>query len=206
MFVNYGCGLTTPLMWENFDNSPSLRLRRLPWVGRLLIHKPNWPVQARVGDIVSGLPIPDCSCDAIYCSHVLEHLSLVDFRLALRNTYRYLKPGGVFRLVVPDLAAAINQYNASDSADAASTFLSSGTMLGTIQRPRGLMGIIRHIFGNSRHLWMWDYPGLAKELGDAGFVKVRRAQIGDSAIAAFGEVEDPDRWDPSCCVGVEATR
>lgn len=205
MFVQYGSGLKAPITWENFDNSPSLRLKRLPVVG-LLVRSPAWPASVKVGDIVSGLPVPDESCDAIYCCHVLEHLSLSDFRRALKNTYRYLRPQGVFRLVVPDLAQAINQYNTSSLPDAAVTFLSSGTMLGTVDRPRGLLGLLRQVLGNSRHLWMWDYPSLAKELGDAGFVRVRRAYFGDSGIPAFTDVEDADRWNPSCCVGVHAIR
>lgn len=46
---------------------------------------------------MKGLPnIKKESCDAIYCSHVLEHLCLVDFRIALLNTFNILKIGGVF--------------------------------------------------------------------------------------------------------------
>ena len=39
------------------------------------------------GDIINGLPLPEKSCKAIYCSHFLEHLSLQDFRTALKNTF-----------------------------------------------------------------------------------------------------------------------
>ena len=71
---------------------------------------PNWPQNVEFGDIVRGLPIEEGSCRAIYCSHVLEHLALDDFRVALHNTYRYLAPEGVFRFVVPDLKVLATDY------------------------------------------------------------------------------------------------
>lgn len=40
--------------------------------------------------------------DRVLAEHVLEHLSLQEFDAALRNIYKYLKPGGIFRLAVPD--------------------------------------------------------------------------------------------------------
>jgi predicted SAM-dependent methyltransferase len=42
------------------------------------------------------------SIDCLLAEHVLEHLSLDECRIALREAYRYLKPGGVFRIAVPD--------------------------------------------------------------------------------------------------------
>ena len=64
----------------------------------------------RFGDIVQGLPIPDESVQGIYASHVLEHLSYADFWTALDHTFRLLRPGGIFRLVVPDLKSRAQKY------------------------------------------------------------------------------------------------
>ena len=44
----------------------------------------------RVGDVVRGLPVADQSCDGVYASHVLEHLSRTDFEAAMRETFRIL--------------------------------------------------------------------------------------------------------------------
>lgn len=54
------------------------------------------------GDIVRGLPIEEKCAQGIYCSHVLEHIDRKSFEIALQNTLTLLKPGGTFRLVVPD--------------------------------------------------------------------------------------------------------
>jgi hypothetical protein len=66
------------------------------------------------------------------------------------------------------------------------------------------MEMIRSRFGNSQHLWMWDYNSLTKELDDCGFVKIRRAQFGDSSEPMFKDVEDLDRWEG--CLGVECRK
>jgi hypothetical protein len=62
-------------------------LQRLPIIGRAFQRGSTvFPRDARHGDIVKGLPIPDGSADGVYASRVLEHLALEDFRAALRNT------------------------------------------------------------------------------------------------------------------------
>jgi len=71
---------------------------------------------------VTGLPISDGSCKGIYCSHILEHLSLDDFRRALKNSHNILESGGYFRLVLPDLEYSIKNYVNDLPADASYVF------------------------------------------------------------------------------------
>jgi hypothetical protein len=191
--LQYGCGLSAPADWVNYDASPSLRLQRLPVIGRAGLGAVRFPAHVRYGDIVRGIPIRDASCRAVYCSHVLEHLSLRDFRIALRNTHRLLTRGAIFRLVVPDLRAAAARYLADGSESAAPQFMTE-TFLGVAERSRNLRGLLRAWLGNSQHLWMWDYPSLRHELEQAGFTGTRRAQLGDSEDPLFASVEDPARW------------
>jgi len=203
--INFGCGLCVTSGWRNFDASPTLRLQRLPFLGRVMqsLTGPLFPAEAVFGDIVRGLPESDSSADLVYCSHVLEHLSLHDFRKALENVFRVLKPGGVFRGVLPDLAHEIKMYLANPEQDACSTFMQR-TYLGITSRPRGLVGFARTFFGNSHHLWMWDYKGICAELNAAGFVNVRRAELGDSEFIEFNTAEDPSRW--GNCLGFECMK
>jgi len=42
------------------------------------------------------------SIDALLAEHVWEHLTPEDGLIAARNCYKYLKPGGYFRVAVPD--------------------------------------------------------------------------------------------------------
>jgi len=203
-YVQYGCGLSAPSEWRNFDASPTLRFERLPLIGRLYTkNESRFPDNVEYGDIVKGLPVSAESCRGVYCSHVLEHLSLDDFRVALRNTKAILRPGGIFRLVLPDLEFSVKHYLDNPSEEAALEFMKE-TYLGHERRARGLKGGIASWLGNSMHRWMWDYKSIKPELEDAGFGGVRRAFFGDSSDLVFGKVEDKDRWEN--CLGVECRK
>lgn len=202
--VQYGCGWCAPEGWRNFDASPTLRFERIPLLGRLYTkNQKRFPENVEYGDIVSGLPLSENSCQAIYCSHVLEHLALDDFRTALENTNRILAPGGIFRLVLPDLEYFINAYRNDPSHNAAISFMSS-TLLGKENRDRWLKGIVVEWIGNSQHYWMWDYKSIKCELQQTGFIDIRRADFGDSASSVFQDVEELQRWEN--CLGVECRK
>jgi predicted SAM-dependent methyltransferase len=203
--VQFGCGLSCPDGWLNFDSSPRLRLQKMPILGPWIPTGPfgRFPEGVRVGDIVTGLPIEDQSVRLLYCSHVLEHLSLTDLRQALANCHRVLADEGVFRLVLPDLEFLITEYVSSTSSVRAETFI-RGTLMGTEKRNRRLGGLLEAYLGNSRHLWLWDYSGLTRELAAAGFQEARRATQGDSHHPEFSAVEAPDRW--SNALGIEARK
>lgn len=174
--VNFGCGLSAPKTWRNFDASPSLRLQRLPLFGSLigiLRSGVKFPANVEYGDIRKGLPLADSSCELIYCSHVLEHLSRNDCRRALKQTYSLLRPGGTFRLVLPDLETAVKEYKRGGPA--AAERLLEATGLGTEERAQGLRSVVEAIFGNSQHLWAWNFAAIKKALNEVGFRKIRRA-------------------------------
>lgn len=200
-YVQYGCGWSAPKEWRNFDASPTLRFERLPLIGHLYTkNKYRFPENVEYGDIVKGLPVPAESCKGVYCSHILEHLSLNDFRVALRNTKEILQADGTFRLVLPDLEYSARRYIDNPSNEAALEFMRE-TSLGHESRARSFKGLISAWLGNSQHLWMWDYRSIQLELENAGFRGVRKASFGDSSDPMFGKVEEYGRWEN--CLGVE---
>ena len=157
-------------------------------------NRQRFPGYVRYGDIVKGLPVALSSCKGIYCSHVLEHLSLVDVDLALRHTFQYLKSGGTFRLVVPDLRRIAEAYISDPSDTAAHRFIEMAG-LGQRERARGLVAFLKNWLGHSVHLWMWDEKSMTAKLREHGFVEVRRAKFGDAEDRRFIEVEDEGRFD-----------
>jgi hypothetical protein len=204
LYVQFGSGSCAPSEWWNFDTSPTLRFERIPVIGKLYTrNSARFPPNVYAGDIVKGLPIQERSCAGIYSSHVLEHLALEDCRTALRNVFSYLAPGGVFRLVVPDLERLANRYVSNPSRTAAAEFLlESG--LGRKQRPRGVAGLVQTWLGNSEHLWMWDEKAMIAELETAGFLRIRRCSFGDARDHMFNLVEERARFDG--CLAIEALR
>jgi len=203
-YVQYGCGLSAPKEWINFDVSPTLRILKIPIIGTIykkLLHI-VFPSNALYGDIIKGLPIADNSCDGLFCSHVLEHLSLNDFRKALINSYKILKKEGVFRCVVPDLEFAARKYikDLDNGDQLASLNFINCTSLGIKERPRGLKNFIRSFFGNSRHLWMWDKSSLSEELRNVGFKQIRVCKFNDSEDEMFKYVEDKGRFENAIAI------
>jgi SAM-dependent methyltransferase len=89
--LNLGCGPTFHPDWVNIDIRPT-------------------DPRVRTGNITNGIPLEANVCDAVYHSHVLEHLSVQEAQFFLAECYRVLKPGGVLRVVVPDLEQIARLY------------------------------------------------------------------------------------------------
>ena len=197
LLVQYGCGHHAPDGWLNFDSSPTLRFERLPIIGSLYTkNATRFPANVRYGDIVNGLPIEPGTVDCLYASHVLEHLAYEDAIRALRNSFAILKAGGIFRLIVPDLAVRARRYvDRYDMGDphAAENFMNS-TLLGERTRPIRFMGRVSALFGGAHHRWMWDEAAMTKALTDVGFSSIRRCQFGDSSDPKFDLVEEASRF------------
>jgi len=203
--VQFGCGFVTPDSWQNYDVSPTRTLAKIPFLQKLL-GLPAWPAGARFGDVVKGLPVPAKSCRRIYSDQVLEHLSLEDFRTALRNLRGLLMPKmGVFRAFVPSLEYAMKVYQDAQlrgEADAASQFVIA-TGMGHQRRRRGLAAL-RNIFGNSAHLWAWDEAAMRKEFEEAGFVDFKVVNYLASGDPEFDKIENYSEYRHSIkSLGVE---
>lgn len=63
-------------------------------------------------DITKPLPIPSESVEFILAEHVIEHTSGPDSFRFMCEAYRILKPGGVLRICVPELARLDNAKRA----------------------------------------------------------------------------------------------
>jgi SAM-dependent methyltransferase len=89
--LNFGCGDVFHPEWVNLDAVPASR--------DLVAH-----------DLRRRFPFPDASFDAVYGSHVLEHLKPSAAERLLHDCRRILRPGGIVRLAVPDLETIARLY------------------------------------------------------------------------------------------------
>ena len=186
-----GCAYKIGKNWINFDNSPIAFIDNLPFLNKIFkINKLKFPKGIKYGNIVKKHLSLENAADNIYCSHVLEHVSLFDARKMLKNIFFMLKKNGNFRIVVPSLKSRIDDYNIDKDAD---KFLNS---LGcfNMNENKNLLSKLRYFFGGSRHRWMYDETSLQRELEQVGFREIRKCDLGDSGLNIFSEVEDKDRF------------
>jgi SAM-dependent methyltransferase len=119
--INLGCGTTTSASPDvvNVDWSMYLRIRRsalLRLVAPIVIRGERWNRyqslrdNVLVHDLRKGIPFPSNSVDVVYHSHLLEHLERSAAEHFLTEVHRVLVPGGIHRLVVPDLELLARNY------------------------------------------------------------------------------------------------
>ena len=202
--IHIGCGMNAPHSFENFDASPTLRFERLPIIGKLYTkNATRFPENAKYGNIVNGVDVGKNSADAVYCSHVLEHLSKEEFYIALKNIYSYLKVGGVFRMIMPDLHSYAKQYlnDYSEQLDDSSIKFMNSTLLGIEEeRKRGLLYILKNGLSNSRHIWLWDDNSTKKALEDIGFKSINKCSFQESSVDYFNDIEQEGSFNNAFCL------
>jgi predicted SAM-dependent methyltransferase len=89
--VNIGCGYIAHPDWINLDIAPATPI-------------------VKSFDLRRGLPEASGTIDVCYSSHVLEHLLTPEAQFLVQDCFRVLKPGGILRLVVPDLENIVREY------------------------------------------------------------------------------------------------
>lgn len=92
-FLNVGCGrrFYQGEPWVNLDVTPA-DASVTPW------------------DVRAGFPMDANTLDAVYLSHVLEHFPEEEGGRLAAECHRVLKPGGILRVVVPDLEGICREY------------------------------------------------------------------------------------------------
>ena len=90
-YLNVGCGNKFHRAWTNVDMASS---------------SPHVDVH----NLLQGFPYPDGQFDVVYHSQVLEHVPKEKAAAFQRECLRVLKPGGVLRVVVPDLENIATEY------------------------------------------------------------------------------------------------
>lgn len=68
------------------------------------------PIDIKDGVDAIKLPYPNESVDEVYASHVLEHFPYEKTALVLNEWARVLKPGGIMRIGVPDMAKIVGSW------------------------------------------------------------------------------------------------
>lgn len=168
-------------------------------VGSSRTMRPGW-ISTDVGwrarnwlDVTRPWPVPPGSVSHVYGDNVIEHLTLDGARAFFRHANRALRPGGRIRLVSPDAERYARMY------------LEGGDLLDRhVDRSRrhgyGVdhgVSSLRAVFVECGHHegYIWDLAAVTAELEAAGFVSVRRCEVGSSDDPALCGLES--RTEPS---------
>jgi len=157
--LHIGCGKGLLDGWVNLDIYPAPLSTNVLW----------------------GLPFPDGTVQCVFVSHLLEHLFFPrDVRPFLAEVRRVLTPGGVVRVVVPDLETCIEAYvsrNAEFFASRRETWSwwpANPTRLEDFLAYAGAGAEPAYLFES--HKFGYDFETLEKTLFDAGFTGVVRSE------------------------------
>jgi SAM-dependent methyltransferase len=181
--VNLGAGLMVAPGWYNIDGH--LRAFFSTWPG-FVVHLLYRVIQTsnqqfsmeeyrRIlksnrfihHDLTYGIPFKDGTVDFLYASHLLEHLHRDEAERLVRDGYRALKPGGAFRICVPDLAHAVSLYQKGEKRQALGYFFNE-----------------RKQDWYTYHRYLYDEELLSRLFQDCGFRRVKRC--------AYREGKTPD--------------
>jgi SAM-dependent methyltransferase len=119
--MNFGCGSVQPDGWVNVDKlDPDLGWSWTDWADAPPVDGLHWidirPMEFHDPEACGGGPggFPpswEAAFDYIVANHSLSDLAHHELPAALAELHRVLKPGGVLRVLVPDLLGAVDAWS-----------------------------------------------------------------------------------------------
>jgi len=185
--INLGCGMNPLDGWSNVDGGDN------SWY-----HAPDLEAVIELDAFDALASLPDCSCDYISSEHFYEHFTLEEgFKMAQEWT-RVLRPGGVVRVVNPDLEKEARIYLGDLKPTSAEKFdrhkrrwldLRHKDEVGRFVTPAMLFNFGMRLDG---HQFLYDFETLKAQLEAAGLVGVTRCAFGQSEHDALRGIDQHD--------------
>lgn len=161
----FNCGISG---WINTDVTPHIWIGRTPLAARILNfvgilsdarcdeHRRGLFDHLRYLDVTKPLPFATASLSAVFSSHVFEHLFPDEIERLSHEIFRVLIPGGVCRVVVPDMERIVRLYD----PDKPESFM------------KAIFEVERRSDAAFAHHWGFTRASLASLFRGAGFPQV----------------------------------
>ena len=161
----------------------------------ILDHKKTSQKTSILGD-ASKIDLDDNSVAIIFCSHVVEHIPQIKIEEVLNEFNRVLKPGGVLRILTPDMGKILKAYASEDDEffnmalqedPNLRTDLGGGGIVAnwfnspgqdTILLNRNLTEFITGV----AHQYLYDFKMLEILLNNSGFNEIFQKKFGESVV------------------------
>lgn len=170
MKLHLGCFNNAIEGWYNTDITPHIMVARIPFAARLAAalgkmtperlkeHQSGVFRKIHYLNVSKPFPFATGSVEAIYSSHIIEHLYPNNARAMLMESLRVLHSGGICRVVAPSLEWALGMYSEKNPEPF-------------------LQAVFEHGHGQDKnsHKWMYTESSLVALLEDVGFVNVKPA-------------------------------
>lgn len=190
--INLGCGLAITKGWINVDGSLNALVASWPNSLHRLLYRASGANRYYTceqycslleehefvhHDLAYGIPFADQSVDFVYSSHFLEHMHKQDATHLMQESFRVLRPGGVIRVCVPDLAYAVSLYAAGDKKRMLSDYF-------FVEDKESYY---------ARHKYMYDFELLSELLQSVGFSNIVRCDYRQGATPDLAVLDNrPD--------------
>ena len=134
-------------------------------------------------DLQRRLPFADACFDGVFSEHVLEHFTEEDGLRLAAEVLRVLRPGGVFRVVVPDGEFVMRSY--FEDPEGLIRYRGFAENAATAMEAVNLFFRQRY-----EHQFMYDIPTMKRLLARAGFGRVRVSAYGKSDAGLGLQIDD----------------
>jgi predicted SAM-dependent methyltransferase len=149
-YVNLGCG---PHYCDGYCNADFFRFATVRRVLGRPVRAVDWELDLRF-----PFKCPDRFYSGVFCEHVLEHLTPAESLRLLGELNRIVVPGGVVRVSVPSIEAALERYWSAP--------------------PQSRAAEIAQLACKHGHRNVFDSASLCAYLEQAGFTDVRACSFG----------------------------
>ena len=168
--LQLGCGANTLKGWLNSDLQP----------GRETVYL----------NANKALPLPPDSFAFIFHEHFLEHFSYADGKRILSECYRLLQPGGILRVVTPDLGFLIRLHEQRSGIE--QRYLAANAPAG-MREDLAATWVINQFVREWGHLFIYDRVTLVTTLQELGFVDISVQQCGESPYPELRDIDGHGR-------------
>jgi predicted SAM-dependent methyltransferase len=168
--LNIGCGTDYKDGWINIDNNSDNNIEKLDL---------NW-------DLRNPLPYKRNSVDFIFNEHFVEHLTVEEAQVIIKDLMRVLKPGGVLRIAMPNLEEAVDNYiNLPINKDPTIARFKLTYIKTRAER-------INIAFREWGHKWLYDAEELRRRLKEAGCKNIKQCKHSKSTYPELRNLEIRD--------------